>query len=265
MREVVVEQLAQASEEELWLSADSSDLRKPYAEAMPYLMHVRNLDEQLVPGYRTRRIGLTPGRRGLLYHQLLRSQAPEMSREPAAVQKALQTVSKALAALKEQKSVTGLLDSGFDDIAVVGKCGARSGNSRSISSRASIIASARSRSKIGTGSGAKEGDIAQARANLRPLAQVETSMEVKHGKQVRPKRQSVKVNLSACPLRVTYQTNVRRKGQGRQVTHEIWVVEVRVLGTDWEPWLLVTDWPITDAQSAKRIFTMYRQSALCEG
>ena len=53
MREVAVEQLAQAPEEELWLIADSSDLRKPYAEVMPYLMQVRDLDEQLVPGYRT--------------------------------------------------------------------------------------------------------------------------------------------------------------------------------------------------------------------
>ena len=104
-----------------------------------------------------------------------------------------------------------------------------------------------------------EGDIAQAGAELRPLARVETSMEVKRGKQVRPKKQPVKVNLSACPLRVTYQTNVRRKGQGRQVTRDVWLVEVRVLGVDWEPWLLVTDWPVTDAQSALRIFTMYRQ------
>ena len=53
LREVAVEQLAQAPEEGLWLIADSSDLRKPYAEAMPYLMQVRDLDEQLVPGYRT--------------------------------------------------------------------------------------------------------------------------------------------------------------------------------------------------------------------
>ena len=77
LREVAVEQLAQAPEEEVWLIADSSDLRKPYAEAMPYLMQVRDLDEQLVPGYRTLNVlGLTPGRRGLLYHRLFSSQAP---------------------------------------------------------------------------------------------------------------------------------------------------------------------------------------------
>ncbi len=78
LREVAVEQLEQTPEEDLWLIADSSDLRKPYAEAMPYLMQVRDLDGNLVPGYRTLNvIGLTPGRRGLLYHRLFRSQAPD--------------------------------------------------------------------------------------------------------------------------------------------------------------------------------------------
>lgn len=36
-------------------------------------------------------------------------------------------------------------------------------------------------------------------------------------------------------------------------------MQVRVLGTDLDPWLLLTDWPVTDAPSARRIFTMYRQ------
>ncbi len=79
-------------------------------------------------------------------------------------------------------------------------------------------------------------------------------MEVKRGKQVRPKKQPVPVELAACPLRVTYQTNVRRRGQGKSVTRDVWVVEVRVLGVAWEPWLLLTDWPVADAASATRIF-----------
>jgi hypothetical protein len=58
---------------------------------------------------------------------------------------------------------------------------------------------------------------------------------------------------------------VRRQGQGKPVTRIVWLVEVRVLGVDWEPWLLLTDWPVTDAQSAVRIFIMYRQRALCGG
>ncbi len=40
LRETAVEHLEQAPEEELWLVADCSDLRKPYATEMPYLMQV---------------------------------------------------------------------------------------------------------------------------------------------------------------------------------------------------------------------------------
>jgi threonine synthase len=54
LRAVALEQLAQAPEDELWLIADGSDLRNPSAEAMPALMQVRDLDDCLVPGYRTR-------------------------------------------------------------------------------------------------------------------------------------------------------------------------------------------------------------------
>lgn len=78
LREVAVEQLTQAPEEEVWLIADSSGLRKPYAEVMPYLMQVKDLQGELVPGYRTINvIGVTPGRRGLLYHHLFSSQSPD--------------------------------------------------------------------------------------------------------------------------------------------------------------------------------------------
>src|ERR1051326_8328420 len=255
LREVAVEQLAQAPEDELWLIADGSDLRKPYAEAMPYLMRVRDLDKQLVPGYRTLNvIGLTPGRRGLLYHRLLSSQAPEFVSEPAEVQQALSTASQALAPLKVHKRVTWVLDSGFDDVAVW----------RSIWEQHEHVVSRiyHTERKVAWQDRQgqwHEGDIAQARAHVRRLAQVETTMEVKRGKQVRAKKQPVKVDLLACPLRVTYQSNVRRTGPGRQVIRDAWLVEVRVLGVDWEPWLLLTDWPVEDADSAVRIFTMYRQ------
>jgi len=199
-------------------------------------------------------IGLTPGRRGLLYHRLFSSQAPEFVSEPAEVQQALSTVSQALVPLKEHKTVTWLLDSGFDDVAVWRTIWEQQEHlvSRIYHTERKIAFQDRQGQW-------HQGDIAQARAHVRRLAQVETTMEVKRGKQVRPKKQAVKVNLLACPLRVTYQTNVRRKGPGRQVTRDVWLVEVRVLGVDWEPWLLLTDWPVRDAQSAVRIFTMYRQ------
>jgi hypothetical protein len=37
------------------------------------------------------------------------------------------------------------------------------------------------------------------------------------------------------------------------------VAEVRVSRTKLKPWLLITDWPVTDAHSAVRISRMYRQ------
>jgi hypothetical protein len=224
LREVAVQQLEQAPEDEVWL------------------------------------IGLTPGRRGLLYHRLFSSQAPDFVSEPKEVQEALSTVSQALSQLKEHKTVTWLLDSGFDDVAVW----------RTIWEQQEHLVVRLSHTDRTVAfqdqQGAwHQGDIAQATAHLRPLARVETTLEVKRGKQVRPKKQPVPVELAACPLRVSYWTNVRRKGQGKLVTREVWLVQVRVLGVDWEPWLLLTDWPVTDAQRAVRIFSMYRQRALCGG
>src|SRR6266704_5114926 len=179
LREVAVQQLEQTPEDELWLIADSSDLRKPYAEVMPYLMQVRDLDEQLVPGYRTLNvIGLTPGRRGLLYHRLFSSQAPDFVSEPAEVQQALTTVSQALTPLKDHKSITWLLDSGFDDVAVW----------RTIWQQQEhlVVRIYHTDRKVAFQDRQGEwqqGDIAQATTQLRPLARVETSLEVKRGKQ----------------------------------------------------------------------------------
>ena len=256
LREVAVEQLAQAPEEELWLIADSSDLRKPYAEMMPYLMQVRDLNEQLVPGYRTLNVlGLTPGRRGLLYHRLFSSQAPEFVSEPKEVQQALTTVSQALASLKAHKTVTWLLDSGFDDVAVWRTIWEQDEHLvvRLYHTDRSIAFQDRQGEW-------HEGDIAQATAHLRRLARVETSLRVKRGKQARPKQQPVPVEVSACPVRVSYWSNVRRPGdKGQLLTKAVWLVQVRLVGVDEEPWLLLTDWPVIDAASATRIFGMYRQ------
>ena len=72
----------------------------------------------LVPGYRTLNVlGITPGRRGILYHRLFSSQAPGFVSEPAEVQQALEKVSQALAPFKGQKTITWITDRGFDDVA----------------------------------------------------------------------------------------------------------------------------------------------------
>ncbi|MFL5590356.1 MAG: hypothetical protein ACJ8DI_22265 [Ktedonobacteraceae bacterium] len=92
----------------------------------------------------------------------------------------------------------------------------------------------------------QQGDIAQACSHLRPVARAETSLEVQRGKQAHPKKQPVVAQLAACPLRLTYWSNVRRPGgKGKLVSKRVW--------------LLLTDWPVEDEQQAVRIFAMYRQ------
>ena len=255
LREVAIEQLKQAPEEEVWLIADGSDLRKPYAEEMPHLMQVRDLDGHLVPGYRTINvIGVTPGRRGLLYHHLFSSHAPDFVSEPAEVQEALQTVSQALTSLKEHKTITWLLDSGFDDVAVW----------RTIwQAQEHLVCRVYHLDRLVSFEDRhgqwQHGKLEQARGHMRPLARVQTTLLAQRSTQAHAKKQPIEVEVGACPVRVTYATNVRRQGPGQQVTRSVWLVEVHLVGVDQDPWLLLTDWPVTDEQSATRIFTMYRQ------
>ena len=119
LRSSAIAHLSETPSDELWLIADGSDLRKPYAKAMPSLMKVRALDKSLVPGYRTLTVlGFTPQHRAVLYHRLFSSTAPDFVSEPHEVQTALTSVSQAIAPLKAQMPITWLLDSGFDDVAV---------------------------------------------------------------------------------------------------------------------------------------------------
>lgn len=174
--------------------------------------------------------------------------------EPAEVQEALQTVSQALSPLKDHKTITWLLDSGFDDVAVW----------RTIwEAQEHVVCRVYHQERLVSfqdrGGQWRQGNLGQARGQMRPLARVQTTLVAKRGQQAHAKKQPVEVEVAACPLRVSYSTGVRRKQPGKQVTREVWLVEVHILGTDQEPWLLLTDWPVTDEQSAARIFTMYRQ------
>ena len=97
-------------------------------------------------------------------------------------------------------------------------------------------------------------DIAAAVAALRPCAQVQTEMVVTRGRQPRPKAQLVTSEIRACPLRLSYDVNVRRDGAAEVQSKPLWLVEVCLVGTTLEPWLLITNWPVQDADSAVRIF-----------
>lgn len=250
-----VEQLSESEADELWLIADPSDLRKPYANEMPDLMQVRDLDGKLVPGYRTLNVlGVTPGRRGILYHRLFSSRAEDFVSEPLEVQRGLKQVSQAIAPLKKRMSVSWILDNGFDDVAVWRTIWEQQEHVVCRIYHTERLVAYQTRAGEW-----REGDIAQARQHLRPLARARTRMVVRRGPQKKEKRQKVTAEIRACRLRLSYDTHVRRQGVGEEVQKELWLVEVAILHSTLEPWLLITDWPVEDAQSAVRIFRMYRQ------
>ena len=86
-------------ETDLWAILDGSDLRKPHAAAMEGLQRVkRPAGRGTVPGYRTlTAIGLgREGRRGLLYHRLFSSAAPDFVSERAETRTAIAAVATVL-------------------------------------------------------------------------------------------------------------------------------------------------------------------------
>ena len=255
LRERGIEHLCEVDTDELWLIGDGSDLRKPYAREMPDMMLVRDLDGNLVSGYRTLNVvGITPSRRGVLYHRLFSSKEDDFLSESLEAQQMLQTVSAALVAVKQRMTVSWILDSGFDDVAVW----------RTVwEQEEHLVCRVKHTERLVTYQNDAgqwvEGDIKQAQKQLKLLATAETEMVVRRGRQRHAKRQRVRVKIKACPIRLTYETNVRREGPGEKVQKNLWLVEVRLPATQLKPWLLITDWPVTDADAALRIFQMYRQ------
>jgi len=255
LRERGIAHLAEAEADELWLVADQSELRKPYAREMPQLMRVRDLDGSLVPGYRTINVlGITPSRRGILYHRLFSSRAQDFVSESQETQEALQTVSQALDGLKQRMAITWIVDSGFDDVALW----------RTIWEQGEhLVCRLKHLERLVAYQDEAgrwvEGDIAAARQRLKRLATAQTEMVVRRKGQSRAKRQRVPVDIRACAVRLTYETNVRREGPGETVQKVLWLIEVSLPGTGLEPWLLISDWPVTDADKAVRVFQMYRQ------
>jgi hypothetical protein len=255
LRSTAIAYLSETPSDELWLIADGSDLRKPYAKAMPSLMKVRALDKSLVPGYRTLTVlGVTPQHRGVLYHRLFSSTAPDFVSEPHEVQTALTSVSHAIAPLKTQMPVTWLLDSGFDDVAVWRTIWeqhehlvVRVAHPERLIER-----------EVGQ-AGWRASTLAAVQTQMTLVARAQTLLEVQKRAQPRAKRQSVTAEIRACPIRLTYASNVRRLGAGEQITRMVWLVEIRLLDTKRDPWLLLTDWEVVTEGQALRIFQMYRQ------
>ena len=106
---------------------------------------------------------------------LAASDCPGDDGEPNEAQQALRTVSQALSQLKEHKTVTWLLDSDFEDTAVW---------STNWEQQEHLLVRLYHTDRTIAFREWHQGDITQATTQLRPLAQVETNLEVKRGKQV---------------------------------------------------------------------------------
>lgn len=255
LRTRAVEHLGSTQSDELWLIIDGSELRKPYAKEMEHLQRVRALDGSLVNGYRTLTVlGVTPQQRGVLYQRLFSSKAPDFVSEPLETQRALSMVSKALAPLKTRLALTWIMDSGFDDVAVW-----RTAWEQEEHMVVRVAHPEREVRYLDRHNQWHGGSIAQGALEIRKLATAHTELPIRLQGQRQAKRQRVQVVLSACPLELKYRTNVRRPGPGKAVTKQLWLMEVRIVDSNWEPWLLLTDWPVEDGPGAVRIFQMYRQ------
>ena len=261
LREEGLEHLSHAGEpdarafRELWLIMDESDLRKRHAQEMQDLMQVRDLNGALVPGYRTLNVlGVVPKRRGILYHRLFSSQEEDFVSEPREVQQALSTVSQSLHKLEVQPTTTWIMDRNFDDVAVW----------RTIWEQGEhLLCRVQHRDRkvrwCPEEGEWQEGSVEDSLEDLRPLAKTRSQMKVRLGSQKRPKMQTVRVHISACPLELTYDRNVRREGSQEEAQQTLWLVQVVLKKAQAEPWLLITDWPVTSERMAIQIFRMYRQ------
>jgi hypothetical protein len=258
-----VEQLR--DEDEVWVIIDPSELRKPYAKEMPDLMRVRALKgEGTVPGYRTLNVlGVGKGgRRGILYHRLFTSQEEDFLSESKEIQDALHSVGEALA--DRRGKVTWLADTQFDDEAVWGTVWEQGNHLVCRVKHQERLVESYCARMAGDGQEGSEGTwqkvpIVEAKGQAQEIARVRTDLVVRKRGQKYEKRQPVTAVIAACPIRVRYQVDVRSRKDGPVRKKDVWLVEVTLENVGWEPWILLTDWPVTDEEGALKVFRMYRQ------
>ena len=99
---------------------DGSDLRKPHSQNLEYLDAVRDLQGNIIPGYRTlNAIALTPeGRQCVLYHRTYSTRAPGFTSENTLVFEALEQITRSLREVGVLRIIV-VLDRGFDDLKVL--------------------------------------------------------------------------------------------------------------------------------------------------
>jgi hypothetical protein len=239
----------------VWVVVDGSDLRKPHAARMEHLQRVKRLDgEGLVNGYRTlNAIGMgAGGRRGLLYHRLFSSHAPDFLSEPHETRAAIRSVGTALAPLVAAGTdVTDILDSGFDDLAVWAEVWGQGHH---------LVCRVQHRDRrVQPAAGAPACPLADLAPKLVELAEVAAELVVRKTGQERPKLQPVTATVATVPLVVAYREDLRTRPDGAERERACWLVEVRLGKVRQEPWWLITDRPVETAAQATELFRMYCQ------
>ncbi len=252
LRQRSLEQLQ--DEDEIWILVDGSDLRKPYAHEMEALQRVKTLDKkELVNGYRTlNAVAIGRQRRGIFYHRLFSKKEDAFISEPHEVQTALKTMIEATRPLSV--TVIYAMDSGLDDIAVWGTLWEAEQHLVCRLQHMNRIVEHRDIS--GTG---QPISVERAADYLHDFAVVETELPVQKRGQRIAKLQKVTARVSACSIRVSYRVDVRTKKDGAQRQKDVWLVRVVLDDVLWEPWYLITDIAVTDAESATKVFRIYRQ------
>ena len=235
------------AETELELVLDGMELRRPGAHAQEYLMSVKALDGSLVNGYRSFNVlGMGQQARGLLYHQLFSSNLPDFQSENVEIKAAINQTEQALIDFAGAK--TWVIDMGFDNDDVWWEIWQHP--------RSHLVNRVYHRERIvewQTASGKWEERYLDATFQyMQHLASIETELEVRLQGQKYAKRQKVTVELSAVPIRVYHP-------EDKHHTKPVWLVRAKVIGAVGKPWYLLTDWAVTDAQSAVRIFRFYRR------
>lgn len=246
VRQEGVGQLAGASE--LTLILDGMEVRRAGADAQEALMQVKDLDGRLVNGYRSFNVlGMgAEGERGLLYHRLFSSEEDDFRSENTEWRQALAATEACLAGYGGAK--TWILDRGFDNDAVWWWIWDHSASH--------VVWRAKHVGRVvlwRTPEGQWEERYLEATfAHLQRLATAETTLTVRLHGQKRAQRQSVLVDIAAVPVGVFAPGDKAR-------SKDIWCVQVSVRNARQDPWILLTDWPVTDATSALRIFRFYRK------
>lgn len=251
LREVGLARLRDA--EDLWLILDGSDLRKPHAQQMEALQPVLPLTgRRTVPGYPTlTMLGLGgDGRRGILDHRLYSRNAEDFVSFPSIVRQMLTEVGTHLR--DEHQSITLILDRGFDDQALLAT-GWRQGW------HLVWRVKHRDRKVRETADGPRLPLDLLAAQTLQPMGKLVAEMLVQKRGQARPKRQPVTVQLRRCPVQVPI-TYIPEPGEPEETwVQPCWLVEATLVGTDQEPWWLLTDHQVDTDEAATTIFRMYAQ------